>query len=97
TVSPANKDSSCFANNLDSDLTTLRLEGNKLTLIGSLKLPDHPASIVAARPDVNCARSQDRTPCICQGCRTGLSGSQDEVTEDGFATTGKNDPRLPVA
>ena len=38
------------ANNLDSDLTTLRLEGNKLTLIGSLKLPDHPASMRGSTP-----------------------------------------------
>ncbi|MGA2991820.1 MAG: hypothetical protein ABSD88_15200 [Candidatus Korobacteraceae bacterium] len=38
------------ANDLDSDLTVLRLEGNKLVPAGSLKLPGHPASMRGSTP-----------------------------------------------
>ena len=38
------------ANDLDSDLTVLRLEGNKLVRTGSLKLPGHPASMRGSTP-----------------------------------------------
>ena len=39
-----------IANDLDSDLTVLRLKGNKLVPAGSLKLPGHPASMRGNTP-----------------------------------------------
>jgi DNA-binding beta-propeller fold protein YncE len=39
-----------IANDLDSDLTVLRLKGNKLVPVGSLKLPGHPASMRGSTP-----------------------------------------------
>ena len=39
-----------IANDIDSDLTVLRLEGNKLVPAGSLKLPGHPASMRGSTP-----------------------------------------------
>jgi DNA-binding beta-propeller fold protein YncE len=39
-----------IANDLDSDLTVLRLKGNKLVPTGSLKLPGHPASMRGSTP-----------------------------------------------
>ena len=38
------------ANDVDSDLTVLRLAGNKLVPAGSLKLPGHPASMRGSTP-----------------------------------------------
>ena len=38
------------ANDLDSDLTVLRLKGDKLVPVGSLKLPGHPASMRGSTP-----------------------------------------------
>lgn len=38
------------ANYLDSDLTVLRLDGNKLVAVRSLKLPGHPASLRGSTP-----------------------------------------------
>lgn len=38
------------ANNGDSDLSVLRLVGNKLVRVGSLKLPGHPASMRGSTP-----------------------------------------------
>jgi DNA-binding beta-propeller fold protein YncE len=37
-------------NFLDSDLTVLRLRGNRLVKVGSLKLPGHPASLRGSTP-----------------------------------------------
>ncbi len=37
-------------NFLDSDLTVLRLKGNRLVKVGSLKLPGHPASLRGSTP-----------------------------------------------
>jgi DNA-binding beta-propeller fold protein YncE len=39
-----------IANDFDSDLTVLRLKGNKLVPAGSLKLPGHPASMRGSTP-----------------------------------------------
>ena len=38
------------ANDADQDMTVLRLEGNKLVPVGSLKLPGHPASMRGSTP-----------------------------------------------
>lgn len=38
------------ASDADQDMTVLRLEGNKLTPVGSLKLPGHPASMRGSTP-----------------------------------------------
>jgi DNA-binding beta-propeller fold protein YncE len=38
------------ANNGDSDLSVLRIVGNKLVAVGSLKLPGHPASMRGSTP-----------------------------------------------
>jgi DNA-binding beta-propeller fold protein YncE len=38
------------ANYLDSDVTVLRLQGNKLVRVGALKLPGHPASLRGSTP-----------------------------------------------
>ncbi|MGH7015406.1 MAG: YncE family protein [Stellaceae bacterium] len=38
------------ANNADQDMTVLRLKGNKLVPVGSLKLPGHPASMRGSTP-----------------------------------------------
>jgi DNA-binding beta-propeller fold protein YncE len=38
------------ANSMDQDMTVLRLEGNHLVPVGSLKLPGHPASMRGSTP-----------------------------------------------
>ena len=38
------------ANFLDSDITILRLQGDKLKTVGRLQLPGHPASMRGSTP-----------------------------------------------